>query len=66
MADFKKPLYLLKNGDIEMFIDYDAFIEANKEALDQTTRMKIATMDIGDEMLFGGGTAGITTLKRIA
>ena len=66
MADYSKPLYLLKNGDVEMTITYDAFVEANKDALDDTTRFKIACMAVGEEMLLGGGTSGITTLRRIA
>lgn len=68
--DFKKPLYELdiaidSDRNHEPFIvDYDAFVAGNE--FDQTTRAKIACMNIGDEMYFGGGASPLSKLRRIA
>jgi hypothetical protein len=66
MADYSKPLYEITTAGATMIITYDNLIQCEGVWEDQTTRAKIATMDIEDEMLIGDGSGGIIKLKRIA
>jgi hypothetical protein len=60
-----QPKYLLVSGDFHGTIDLVNFLDSNKDSLDEIQIQQVLGLGIGEELMFGGGTAGESTLTRI-